>query len=82
MILPTKHIRLDRSLIGLGGEILGLLTTPFTISGLWDEIRRSRSKDRKLSPVSYSWFILCLDFLFIIGAIKLTENQLIVRASS
>ena len=38
MILPTKHIRPDRALIGVGAEVLGLLVQPMTVSGLWDAI--------------------------------------------
>ncbi len=39
MILPTKHVRGDRALIGVGGEILRLLRQPMTVSRLWDEVR-------------------------------------------
>ena len=43
MILPTKHIRPDRSLVGLGGDVIGALERPITMSKLWDAIRRRRS---------------------------------------
>ena len=39
MILPTKHIRPDRALIGVGAEVLVVLGQPMTVSKLWDVIR-------------------------------------------
>lgn len=78
MILPTKHIRTDRALIGVGGEVLGLLAEPMTVSRLWDSLRERRSTASPNAPVSYRWFVLTLDFLFLIGAIE-TERGLIVR---
>ena len=41
MILPTKHIRTERALIGIGAEILALMQKPKTVSGLWDDLRRA-----------------------------------------
>lgn len=80
MILPTKHVRADRALIGVGGEVLGLLSEPMTVSRLWDAIRERRSTTSTNAPVDYTWFILALDFLFMIGAIE-TKRGIILRAS-
>ncbi len=42
MILPTKHITLERSLLGVGAEILVIIKKrPETMSGLWDKIRKN-----------------------------------------
>jgi hypothetical protein len=76
MILPTKHIRGDRALIGVGGEILQLLEKPMTVSGLWDEVREVRGAYAPSSPISYEWFVLALDLLFIIGAVYLDRGVL------
>lgn len=76
MILPTKHIRPDRALIGVGGEVLKLLDEPATVSHLWNEIRARRSVFSPNAPVNYNWFVLSLDFLFIIGAIELRRGLL------
>ena len=70
MILPTKHIRPDRCLIGLGGEVIGALERPMTMSTLWDVIRRRRSVDTGSPVVDYRWFVLTLDLLYIISAIE------------
>lgn len=74
MILPTKHIRPDRALIGVGYEILTILKEPMTMSNLWNEIRSRRSVLSPSSPITYSWFVLALDFLFIIGAVQLRRG--------
>ena len=79
MILPTKHIRPDRALIGVGAEVLGALGQPMTVSKLWDEIRSRRSADTSSPVIDYRWFVLALDLLYTISAIEF-ERGLIRKA--
>ena len=79
MILPTKHLRPDRALIGVGAEVLGTLRRPLTMSKLWDEIRSRRSADTTSPVIDYRWFVLALDLLYMLGAVKL-ERGLISMA--
>ena len=79
MILPTKHIRPDRCLIGVGGEVIGALERPMTMSRLWEAIRRRRSIDNAGAVVDYRWFVLALDLLYTIRAIEF-ERGVIRRA--
>lgn len=73
MILPTKHITNERSLLGVGADIIAIIQKrPETISSIWNKIRQKK----KRTPISYRWFILSLDLLYIMGAIK-TEQGLI-----
>lgn len=73
MILPTKHIAIDQSLIGLGAYILTKLDHPMTISTLWQEVRHHE-------PIgSYDKFIITVDLLYAVGAISFDSN-LIKRA--
>jgi hypothetical protein len=68
MILPTKHISTQRSLLGLGATVLKHLTVPTTVTGLWDKIR-------SLPEIgTYKRFILTLDLLFTINAIDYAEG--------
>ena len=76
MILPTKHVRGDRALIGVGGEILRLLYEPMTVSRLWDEVRTGRAAYAPDSPIGYEWFVLALDLLFLMGAVTLDRGVL------
>jgi hypothetical protein len=81
MILPTKHIKPERALLTVGGELLGYLREPTTVSRLWDEIRSRRGEDNAPAPINYDWFVLALDLLFIVGAIEF-ERGLIRKVAS
>lgn len=70
MILPTKHITLNKSLLGVGGLLLGHLAKPRTLTSLWETV-----KDHP-DIVTYERFILSLDFLYIIGAVDLRDGLL------
>ena len=74
MILPTKHMRTDRSLLGVGAEVLQTLERPMTVSKLWDEIRSRRNRVDSAAPIDYRWFILSLDFLYMIQAVVLRRG--------
>ena len=76
MILPTKHLRTQRSLIGIGAEILSMLDQPVTVSRLWDDFRESRSVASQHS-ISFDRFVLALDFLFLIKAVHLRRERLV-----
>ena len=81
MILPTKHIRPDRALIGVGAELLNTLGNPMTMSNLWDTIRSRRSATTSNPAINYQWFVLALDLLYMIGAIEF-ERGLIRKVSA
>ena len=76
MILPTKHIRPDRALLAVGGELLVSLREPMTVSRLWDDVRFKRGYPGEPAPINYDWFVLALDFLFMIGAVELDRGLL------
>lgn len=65
MILPTKHLGFERSLLALGASVMSQLVGPVTVSRLWTEIRESTDVR------SFDEFSLVLSFLFSIGAIEL-----------
>jgi len=72
MILPTKHIKAQYSLLGAGATLLRYLDRPQTVTGLWDRVRGN-------PELSVYWrFILALDFLFAMGMVELADG-LIVR---
>ena len=82
MILPTKHLRPDRALLTVGGEILGYLQEPVTVSRLWDLIRHARNERTHSAPISYDWFVLALDLLFMVGAVDLDRGLVRKAATS
>lgn len=80
MILPTKHIRPERALLTVGADILACLKEPMTVSRAWDEVRRQRGEAVGSAPVNYDWFILALDLLLIVGAVRF-ENGVLRKGS-
>ena len=77
MILPGKHLRHDRALLGVGGEILAQLDEPRTVSELWERMRLSRGA--KATPISFDWFVLSLSFLYAIAAVDYHEGIVNIR---
>ncbi len=80
MILPTKRLSQDRSLLYVGGEILRLVNEPKTVSRLWQDLQSARSEQSGLGPLTYDWFVLALDLLFLVNAIKIDRGR-IAKAS-
>lgn len=80
MILPTKHLPTNRSLLGVGAEMLQILERPMTVSRLWDELRNRKNCVDSAAPIDYRWFVLSLDFLYLIEAVTLWRG-LIKKAS-
>ncbi|WP_417374894.1 ABC-three component system middle component 6 [Gimesia maris] len=74
MILPTKHLPPDRSLLGVGAEVLLLLDRPKTVSRLWKDIQQHRGESANRLP--FDWFILSLNFLYTIDAIQMDRGRL------
>jgi hypothetical protein len=77
MILPGKHLRHDRALLGVGGELLSQLGEPHTISELWVRTRAARAD--KSAPISFDWFILALSFLYAISAVDYADGIVTVK---
>ena len=75
MILPTKHVSLDKSLLGAGAVVLPLLAEPMTATGIWEKVKNAPEIS------GYGRFILILDFLYAIGAVDMV-NGLIVRKTN
>jgi ABC-3C biological conflict system middle component len=71
MVLPNKHVPLDRSLLFLGGEILRVLRErPRSVSTTWEQVRAQTNKS------SFEQFTLAASLLFALGAIQLEGGNL------
>ena len=79
MILPGKHLGPDRSLLGIGGEILEILEHEQTVSELWQRVRDRRAGTK--SPLSFDWFVLSLAFLYAIDAVCF-DRGILTRATA
>ncbi|HBN23323.1 MAG TPA: hypothetical protein DD412_08830 [Holosporales bacterium] len=70
MILPTKHIPANETLIGAGVVILQRIQSPIALSTLWESTKNNPAIQ------TYERFISTLDMLHIIGAIHLENNKI------
>lgn len=70
MILPTKHLEVDRSLLAVGANLLESLRSPRTVTSLWEELRKSGQN------LGFERFALALAFLYAIGSIEFLEDRL------
>ena len=70
MIVPTKHLRPQDSLLASGGVVLRALRQPCSISDLWTQLRDDST------VTSYERLVLTLDLLFVLGAIAYTDGVL------
>jgi hypothetical protein len=78
MILPSKHLKNDKALIGVGAEIIAYLDEPRTVSELWERIHISR--EIKSTSISFDWFILSLSFLYAIQAIDFSRGIISLKS--
>ncbi|MGC4885796.1 ABC-three component system middle component 6 [Micromonospora sp. DT227] len=78
MIIPTKGITPQRSLIAVGAQILEVIDGPLTVSQAWARLREWRRSHDHHAPVPFWWFVLALDLLYALGVVEL-DNELLVR---
>jgi hypothetical protein len=81
MLLPTKRLSADRSLIALGARILSILSEPKTVSRVWDEMAHPAVDVGARSPLTFDWFVLALDFLYAVNAIELNQGRVHKRSA-
>ena len=70
MILPTKHVELDKSLLAIGGVILNALPRPRTVTSVWEEVRRHEG------DLSFESFSLAMAFLYTIGVVEMADEMI------
>jgi hypothetical protein len=73
MILPTKGILPNKALLAVAGEALRSLDESKTVSRLWDDFRKRSYPD---GDITFDWFVLSLDLLFVLGMVELNRGRL------
>ncbi|MBB3061417.1 ABC-three component system middle component 6 [Microbulbifer rhizosphaerae] len=76
MILPTKHLSPSRAIITVSLEVFELIHNRSTVSSVWNDLQKNHEVCMRQGEVPYDWFILSLDFLFLIGAIEENNGKL------
>jgi hypothetical protein len=75
MILPSKYLPADRSLIAVGAQIIGVLKeSPRSVSEVWE--RTSASTRNSPAPLTYDWFLLAVTLLYAIGTVDMRGGLL------
>jgi hypothetical protein len=69
MILPTKHIPVELSLLGIGAELLRQLHQPRTVSTLWEAVRETSTVG------SFQKFSLALALLYLMDTIEIQSGR-------
>jgi hypothetical protein len=82
LILPSKYLSQDRALITMGGEILTYLEEPRSVSVLWECIREAQARKHADARVSFDWFVLALNLLYVISAIDFRNGLIYCESSS
>ncbi len=77
MFSPQKHIRLSESILGLGANVLSLLSRPLSPEQIYDRLK----SHNLLISHDFEHIILALDFLYACGAIELNEQGKVVKCS-
>lgn len=75
MILPTKHIPEQLTILGIGALVLQQIEAPQTTTSLWDKVNKSDSVG------TFERLLLALTFLYTVGLID-QSNGLITRVSA
>lgn len=77
MILPKKQLSVNESLFGFGAFLLQQLDEAKTLEDLWNYYKDSYSNKKYEIKFSFDQFIMTLDYLFIIGAIRKDERGML-----
>jgi hypothetical protein len=70
MILPTKHLPVDQSLLAGAAAVLVALNRPQTVSATWERVRGSRA------ITTFDRFVLSLDLLYALGLVSVNAGRL------
>lgn len=74
MIMPTKHIPAEQSLLGAGAVVFSELSQPRTVTALWEAVRDSRSVG------TFERFVLAVTMLYVLRVVRF-EAGVIIRGS-
>ena len=77
MLSPQKHVKLSESFLGLGANILALLSRRLTPEQIYSKLE----KNNLLISHDFEHIILTLDFLYACGAIEINEQGKIIKCS-
>lgn len=80
MILPKKQLSVSESFFGFGAFLLEKLKSPTSIDDLWQYYKASYANKKYIVKFSFDQYIVTLDYLYMIGAIKESEKGVVCNA--
>jgi hypothetical protein len=76
MIVPTKGIAPQRALLTVAAQVSMSLTEPMTVSQTWNALKEWRTDNANDAALPFSWFVLSLDVLYALGAVRFEDGFL------
>lgn len=71
MIMPSKYLREDETLIGISAILLSVIEKNGNLSAIWESVK-------KLDAIgNFERFILALDLLYMLDLIKVRNNEIV-----
>lgn len=75
MILPKKQLSMSESYFGFGAFLLEKLSESTSVEDLWEYYKDSYKNLKYPVKFSFDQFITALDYLYLIGAVKMDERR-------
>lgn len=82
MLLPDKHISLAESLLGLGAFLLAKLERPRSVDQLHELVTAARETPDLPGYHDFDSVVLAVLFLYLVGAVEMTNSGAIRRCVS
>ena len=73
-LLPSKHIKLSQSILGLSSLVVHSLDRPKAIDELWKDLRQDKVFSSYTKNHSIDNIFLALDFLFALNRVEIKDN--------
>jgi len=71
VIMPSKYLREDETLIGISAILLSVIEKNGNLSAIWESVK-------KLDAIgNFERFILALDLLYMLDLIKVRNNEIV-----
>lgn len=82
-LLPSKHVTFSESILGLGALILSQIGQGRTIDDIWMLLHQPKGSEAAMpEKTRFDDFLLSLDLLFMIGAVRQAPSGEIQHANS
>jgi len=82
MILPTKGISADRSLLAIGEAIIADMEQPKSVTEAWEDFQADWQRRRIAERVNFDWFSLAISMIYALGLVDSTPDGRLRRINA